>query len=116
MEVLVAVGGVAVLAGLAVSTAVVGFRLWRAGADGERDLLLHRVLKRKGLNLDGRTDDATLGQMAAATRTCLLCRDRGTCLAWLEGDASVPLEHFCPNADLLARLQSERQAASPGSV
>jgi hypothetical protein len=112
MDALIAAAAVAVLGGLAVAAGVVVYRLWRAGIREER-LLMHRVLEREGVNLDGCTDKGTLADTAAAARRCLLCRDRETCLAWLEGDAGVPLERFCPNADLIARLKAQGRASSP---
>lgn len=108
MDTLVITAAVALFCALAVAAALVTYRLWRAGMREERTLLMHRVLEREGVILDGCTEKATLAQTAAAARRCLLCRDRETCLAWLEGDESVPLGRFCPNADLIARLQAER--------
>jgi hypothetical protein len=113
MDALIITAAVVLLGGLAVAAGLVVFRLWRAGMREERALLMHRVLDREGVSLDGCTDKGTLAQTAAAARRCLLCRDRETCLAWLEGEAAVPLDRFCPNADLIARLKAEEQATSP---
>jgi hypothetical protein len=29
-------------------------------------------------------------------------------VAWLEGESGVPLNHFCPNAELIAQLKAEK--------
>lgn len=107
MDTLIAAAAVAVLSALTVMVGVVVYRLGRAGAC-QGPLLLHRVLEREEVSLEGHTDRATLTQTAAAARRCVLCRDRETCLAWLGGEPDMPLERFCPNADLIGRLKTER--------
>ena len=113
MDTLITTAAVVLLGGLAIAAGLVVYQLWRAGMREGRSLLMHRVLEREGVSLDGCTDRGTLAQTAAATRRCLLCRDRETCVAWLEGEAAVPLDRFCPNADLIARLKAERRTSSP---
>ena len=97
----------ALVAGVAVAAVWQGWRLWRAALREERTLRMHRVLERMGITLEGCADHGTLAQAAAGARRCLLCRERETCLAWLEGDSNVALEHFCPNADLIAKLEAD---------
>ena len=113
MDTLIITATVALLGGLAVAAGLVVYRLWRAGMREERVLLMHRVLERESVSLDGCTDKSTLAQAAIAARRCLLCRDRETCVAWLEGEAAVPLDRFCPNADLIARLKADGRTRSP---
>jgi hypothetical protein len=115
MDALIAAAAVAVLGALVLAAGLMAYRLWCAGVREERALLMHRVLEREGVTLDGCADKGTLAQTAAAARRCLLCRDRETCVAWLEGDAAVPLDRFCPNADLIARLKAEGRASLPGA-
>lgn len=112
METIITAAVVAILAGLAVAAGLVVYRLWRAGMREERALLMHRVLEREGVNLDGCADKGTLAQTAVAARRCLLCRHRETCVAWLEGETAVALERFCPNADLIARLKADGRTSS----
>ncbi len=107
MDALIEAAALAALVTLAVMVGVVVYRLGRAGRR-EEPLLLHRVLEREAVSLEGRTDQETLVQAAGAARRCLLCRHRETCLAWLGGETGTPLERFCPNADLIARLKAER--------
>jgi hypothetical protein len=107
MDTLIAAAALAVLGTLTVLVGVVVYRLGRAGACQE-PLLLHRVMEREKASLDGRTDQTTLVQAAAAARRCILCRERETCLAWLGEETDTPLERFCPNADLITRLKAER--------
>ena len=97
----------ALTAGFAVAAIWQGWHLWCAALREERTLRMHRVFERKGITLEGCTDHSTLAKTAAAARRCLLCRERETCLAWLEGVSSVALEHFCPNADLVAKLEAD---------
>jgi hypothetical protein len=96
---------------------IVGFlayNIWRAGLQQERILLMHRVLEREGVSVEGCTEKATLIQTAAAARRCLLCRHQETCVAWLVGEHAACLAEFCPNAGLIARLKAEQRASSPG--
>ena len=113
MDTLIITAVVVLLGSLVVAAGLVAYQLWRAGVREERILRMHRVLEREGVSLDGCTETGTLAQTAAAARRCLLCRERETCLAWLEGEVGVPLERFCPNADLIARLKADGQASSP---
>jgi hypothetical protein len=96
--------GAGLLAFLA-TAAVMTYRLWRAGMRQTRPLLTHRVLEREGVSLAGCSDPGTLARAGAAARSCLRCRDEAACLRWLEGDASLPLQRFCPNDDVIARLR-----------
>jgi hypothetical protein len=61
------------------------------------------MLGRQGLSLDQFQHESALEQAAAATRRCLLCRDRATCSAWLDGHGRAPL---CPNAEFIGRLKA----------
>jgi hypothetical protein len=70
MDALIAIAAVALLGGLVVAAGLLTYRLWRAGMREERQLLMHRVLEREGVSLDGCTDRGTLTQTAAATRRC----------------------------------------------
>jgi hypothetical protein len=87
-----------------------GLRLWRAVLREDRPVLMHRVLEREGLSLAGNRDTMELARAAAAIRRCVACRERETCLAWLEGDDTTAFERFCPNADLIAGLKAEARA------
>lgn len=98
---------------LLVMAGVMSYRLWRAGMREGGRLLMHRVLEREGVSLEGCTDEAVLARAGAAARSCLLCRDRATCLAWLEGHGSAPLRHFCPNAEMIGDLRLARTSAPP---
>ena len=112
MEVLVTV---AVLAGVGVLASVAaraGYRLWRAVILDERPVLMHRVLERLGLGVADSSDPLELARCANAIRRCVACRERETCLAWLEGDDSTAFERFCPNASLIAELKAEARAAA----
>ena len=111
MDVLITAGAGVVLGGLLVVAAVMSYRLWRAGMREGGQLLLHRVLEREGVSLEGCTDEAVLGRAGAAARGCLLCRDQATCLAWLEGDAPASLQQFCPNAEMIGDLRLARASA-----
>jgi hypothetical protein len=91
--------------GLLLLAAGLSFRLWRSAMRDE-PLLLHLVLARKGLSLAAGADPGVLVQTGAAVRRCMLCADRTTCRRWLEGEVGGPLERFCPNAELMARLQA----------
>jgi hypothetical protein len=50
-------------------------------------------------------------QLAAAARQCLVCRDKATCIGFLDGDANAHVEEFCPNADLIARCKGGQQSS-----
>jgi hypothetical protein len=113
MDALIIAAVTAVLGGLAVAAALVVYRLWRAGVHEDRALLMHRVLEHEGVSLNGCAHESVLARTAVAARGCLLCRARETCIAWLEGDAAMPLSRFYPNVDLVARLKAERRASSP---
>ena len=60
MDVLITAAAVAVLGGLTLMAGLMGYRLWRAGMREEGALLMHRVLEREGVSLDGCTDKGTL--------------------------------------------------------
>ena len=113
METLMIAATLAVLGGLMLVAGLNVYRLWRAGMREERALLMHRVLEHEGVRLDGCTDASVLTQTAHAARSCLLCRGKETCIAWLEGEATVPLDHFCRNADLIARLRADGRTSAP---
>jgi len=110
VDALIIAAAVGFLCALVLAAGLVVYRLWIAGLREQRTLLMHRVLEREGISLDGCTDPRLLAQTAVAARGCLLCRDRETCLAWLEGDAPVPLDRFCPNADLFARMRADARS------
>jgi len=107
MNTLITAVAVAVLVGLVLAAAVMVYQLWRAGMREKPPLLMHQVLEREGVDLDRCQDESVLAQVGAAARTCLLCRDRDTCVAWLEGEGAVPLDHFCPNAELIGRMKAD---------
>jgi len=110
MDTLVTVAIVAGLSGLTLVTGWAVYRLLRAVTREDRPVLMHRMLQRQGLSL-GRLEHSTeLGRAAAAVRRCVVCRDRETCLAWLEADGKTGYEGFCPNADFIARLKAEAAA------
>jgi hypothetical protein len=112
MDMLITAAAGGVLGGLLVATGVMTYRLWRAGMRQKGSLLMHRVLEREGVSLEGCADEAVLARTSAAARGCLLCRDQATCLAWLEGDAPVSLQQFCPNAEMIADLRSARRTCT----
>ena len=108
MDVVITTVAAAVLLAIAVAAGVKVYQLWRAGMRERPPLLMHRVLQHEGVELAACADEGRLVQVAAAARRCLLCRDRETCVAWLEGDSGVPLDHFCPNAELITQLRVEK--------
>jgi hypothetical protein len=106
---------VAVLAGVGALTSVaarVGYRLWRAVMLEERPVLMHRVLERQGLSVADNTEPMEPARRANAIRRCVACRERESCLAWLEGDESIAFERFCPNAALISGLKAGARAAA----
>jgi hypothetical protein len=107
MDLLMTAAAGVVLGIILVAVGVTSYRLWRAGMREEGPLLMHRVLAHEGATVERCADEGELAQIAAAARGCLLCRDKETCLAWLEGDASVSLQQFCPNAQMISRLGAE---------
>lgn len=107
MDTLVTVGIAAVFGGLILLVGWAMARLWRAVIREDRPVLMHRMLERQGLSLDGLERSTELEQAAAATRRCVLCRDRDECLAWLEGDGKMAYAGFCPNAAFIAKLRTE---------
>jgi hypothetical protein len=111
---------VVTFAGVALFVLVVGwawYKRWRAVMRRDREILMHRVLEREGMSLADSADLMDLAQAAAALRRCAVCRDREICLGWLEGTDKTPLEQFCPNAGLIARLKAEARARpAPGAV
>ena len=110
MDTLLTVAIVAGLGGLILAAGWAVHGLWRAVMREDRPILMHRMLQRQGLSLDQLDDSLEFEQAAAAMRRCVVCRDRETCLAWLEGDGKTGYEGFCPNAGLIARLKSEAAA------
>ncbi|HEY7757911.1 MAG TPA: DUF6455 family protein [Burkholderiales bacterium] len=107
--------GAAVLAGVGTLGMVAGwagYRLWRAVMLEQRSVLIHRVLERDALSLAGTGDTLQLAQGAIAIRRCVACRERETCLAWLEGDDTIAFERFCPNAGLISELRADARAAA----
>ena len=115
MDILIVAAAVAVLAGLMLVAVLRVYQLWRAVMREERVLLMNRVLEHEGVHLDGCTDASVLTQTAHAARRCLLCRGRETCIAWLDGDAAVPLDRFCPNAGLIAKLRADGRTSLSGT-
>jgi hypothetical protein len=113
METLMIAATVAVLGGLMLVAGLEVYRLWHVGMREEQTLLMNRVLEHEGVRLDGGTEASVLTQTAHAARSCLLCRGKETCIAWLEGEATVPLDHFCRNADLIARLRADGRTSAP---
>ena len=111
MEVLVIAVAAALVSALALMVGLRMYRLWRAAMQGTEPLLMHRVLEHQGASLEGRSDQGTMAQLARATQGCLLCRDQDTCRAWLAGESSASLQEFCPNAELIGRLKTDRRAA-----
>lgn len=104
---------VVTFAGVGVFVLAVGwawYKRWRTVMRRDREILMHRVLEREGVSLADSADLMDLAQGAAALRRCAVCRDREICLAWLEGTDKTPLEQFCPNASLIARLRAEAEA------
>jgi hypothetical protein len=81
------------------------YRLWAAAMREDRPLLMHRMLDRQGLSLGRLVGPAELAQAAAAVRRCILCRQRETCVAWLDRKARTGYERFCPNSDFIASLK-----------
>jgi hypothetical protein len=112
MDTLVAVTALAGVWAMALAAAWAGYRLWRAVMRDDRPVLMHRGLDREGLSVAGSTDAMELARAAVALRRCVACRERETCLAWLEGDDTVAFERFCPNAGLIAELQAEARATA----
>jgi hypothetical protein len=110
MDTLVTVAIVAGFGGLTLVAGWAVYGLWRAVMREDRPVLMHRMLERQGLTLDRLAYQTELKQAAAAARRCVVCRDRETCLAWLERDGTTGYEQFCPNADFIARLRAEAAA------
>jgi hypothetical protein len=104
-----------VLGGFVLAAGLTLFRLWRAAMREKRPLLMHRVLEREAVSVEGCTDVSTITQIAAGMRRCLFCRDWEICVAWLNGDIETPLNRFCPNAELIARLKSGTAIGLPGA-
>jgi hypothetical protein len=102
---LTAVTALVVAAGLLGGLLLTGRRLLRAAGRNE-PLLLQQVLERRGARLDTQSDPMLLAESGRAARRCLLCRDRGECVEWLEGRSERALAEFCPNAQLLARMNA----------
>src|SRR5687768_17077762 len=70
---------------------------------GGGQLELWRVMHRRGLSI---TDAA--GQphsLALGIRRCTLCPSVEACNDWLASGAREGLEHFCPNAEYLHKLE-----------
>lgn len=105
MDILTTAAMAALLGTVVLSTGVLGLRLWRAATRERQPLLMHRVLERGGVSLDDCTDVGTFTRLGVGARRCLLCRDRKTCIEWLNGDTSLALDEFCPNADLIRSLR-----------
>jgi hypothetical protein len=101
LAIVAASGGLVVVAGLAL------YRLWCAVMQGDRPVLMHRMLARQGLSLAGVVDPDGLARAGAAARRCIACSSQDSCLAWLQRDGSTGYERFCPNADFIARLKAE---------
>jgi hypothetical protein len=78
----------------------------------ERPVLMYRVLERQGVSVAESTDPMELTKRANAIRRCVACRERESCLAWLEGDESIAFERFCPNAALISGLRAGARAAA----
>jgi hypothetical protein len=116
MDTAITAAVVALLGAFVLAAGFMSYRLWRAGSSEQGPLLMHRVLEREGVSVEGCTDDGALAQIAAAARGCLLCRDQETCRAWLGGDTSASLEEFCPNAELIGRMKADGRVApsNPG--
>ena len=112
MDTLVAVVALAGACAVILAAAWAAYRLWRAVMRDERPVLMHRVLEREGLSLAGTVDPMEVARGAAAIRRCVACRERETCLAWLEGEDRIAFERFCPNADLIAGLKARACAAA----
>jgi hypothetical protein len=110
MDTFVTVVSVAGLGGLLLAGGWAVHGLWRAVIREDRPVLMHRMLERQGLSMDRLESPLELVQAAAAARRCVMCRDRGTCLAWLERDGRTGYEAFCPNADFIARLRTDAAA------
>ncbi|MCC7548303.1 MAG: hypothetical protein IT532_11115 [Burkholderiales bacterium] len=81
-----------------------GAAVWRAAATQHDILPLQRVLERRGVRLRGMEDRVELQQFGQAARRCVICTRGAQCEAWLVGDASAPLEGFCPNASFVEGL------------
>lgn len=88
--------GIAVLAALT---------LWRAMTD-ERPLLLSELLTLEGVEMGARPRGAGGRQFALAARTCMECRARERCEAWLARPGSEGYQAFCPNAGYVARMKN----------
>jgi hypothetical protein len=115
MQTLFNAAAVVLLVGLVLAGGVMIYRLWRAGMRERGTLLLHRMFEHEGVSQGACTNEVAAGQAANAARRCLLCRDRETCVEWLEGQSTEELEQFCLNADLIGRLKAQRGASSPSA-
>lgn len=96
----------AVLIAFLATVGVMTYRHFQAAMRQRHPLLTSRVLDREGVSLAGCDDPAVVARAGAAARSCLGCRDRAACLRWLEGDPSLSLQQFCPNDDLIVRLNA----------
>jgi hypothetical protein len=106
MDTLAMVVVVASLSGLILAVGWTIHGLWRIVMREDRPVLVYRMLEHLGLSMNRFLYPAEVEQFATATRRCLMCRDRATCLAWLERDGKTGYEAFCPNADFISKVRT----------
>ncbi len=99
---------------LALLALVIGWVVWaivgRDDVPGQPPILLFRLARRLGIDMEA-FSRANFGMaMAESVRTCLSCREKNICQRALDGSRAVPFGTFCPNADRL-RLALRTMAA-----
>lgn len=114
-----AIAGVLIAAALLALAVVAGRALWviwRGAMIQERPLLMHRMLKRQGVSIDGVEDYAALEQACRAARRCVACRDVELCKEWLDAGKTQGYEAFCPNCEFIERLKTKGEEAAARSA
>ena len=71
-------------------------------------LRLAEVFERRGARLP--VDPLSIDATALATRTCVFCRAKAQCDAWLWSGKREGIERFCPNAEFI-ELAEDKAAA-----
>ena len=99
---------------LAILVLLVGWVVWaivgRDDTTGRPPILLFRLARRLGVDMEA-FSRANFGMaMAESVRTCLSCRNRDICQRALANSRAVPFGTFCPNADRL-RMARRMMAA-----
>lgn len=93
--------------------AVAVHSLWRYVVDDQQQLLLFRVIERRGMSR--KRLEAAVGPhaVAEAARRCKQCRDKEACRAWLECWGTATRAPECVNAALLDRVRDSGARVNP---